>query len=74
MKEEKFLNHVGERYAIQTFFLKPMVKNLKFKVNFNSEKVVFLSKCRICEGDSYIGKKNTKFRVRFKNYESVHMS
>ena len=43
-------------------------------LNCNSEKVFYLLKCRICGEAPYLGKAKTKFRVRFNNYKSAHMS
>ena len=58
-------------------FLKAYGETLKIQSElliFNSQKVIFLFKCRICEEAPYVGKEKMKFRVRFKSYKSVHMS
>ena len=39
-------------------------------LNCNSEKVLYLLKCKVCS--SYVGKAKTKFRYRFNNNKSKH--
>ena len=51
----------GEEFKIQSGAL-----------NCNSEKVLFLPRCKICDDIPYVGKAKTKFRVRFNNYKSKH--
>ena len=53
----------GKTFKIQSGVLK-----------FNSKKVVYLLKCRICWEAPYVGKAKTKFRARFNNYKSAHRS
>ena len=53
----------GETFKIQSGIL-----------NCNSQKVVYLLKCRICGEAPYVGKAKTKFRARFNNYKSAHRS
>ena len=36
----------------------------------NSEKVLYLLKCKVCGEAPYVGKAKTKFRYRFNNYKS----
>ena len=43
-------------------------------LNCNSQKVVYLLKCRICGEVPYIGKAKTKFRGKFNDYKSAHRS
>ena len=38
----------------------------------DSEKVLYLLKCKICGEVPYVGKAKTKFRYRFNNYKSKH--
>ena len=38
----------------------------------NSEKVLYLLKCKVCGKAPYVGKAKTKFRYRFNNYKSKH--
>ena len=64
-------------YAIQTLLLpKPVVKHLKFQsgiFNCNSQKLVYLLKCKICGEAPYVAKaKKMKFRARFNNFKSTH--
>ena len=41
---------------------------------FNSQKVVYLLKCRICREAPYVGKAKAKFRARFRYYKNAHRS
>ena len=41
-------------------------------LNCNSEKVLYLLRCKICDDTPYVGKAKTKFRLRFNNYKSKH--
>ena len=38
----------------------------------DSEKVLYLLKCKVCGEVPYVGKAKTKFRCRFNNYKSKH--
>ena len=40
--------------------------------NYDSEKVLYLLKCKVCGGVPYVGIANTKFCYRFNNYKSKH--
>ena len=53
----------GDTFKIQSGFL-----------NCNSQKVVYLLKCRLCGEAPHVGKAKTRFRARFNDYKSVHMS
>ena len=44
----------------------------KGPLNCDSEKVLYLLKCKVCGGVPYVGKAKTKFRYRFNNYKSKH--
>ena len=44
----------------------------KGPLNCDSEKVLYLLKCKVCGGVSYVGKAKTKFRYRFNHYKSKH--
>ena len=60
-----------------TFSTKACAKNFKILIgalNYNFQKVVYLLKCRICAEAPYVGKAKTKFRARFNDYKSLHMS
>ena len=41
-------------------------------LNGNSEKVLYLLKCKVYGEAAYVGKAKTKFRYRFNNYKSKH--
>ena len=41
-------------------------------LNCNSEKVIYLLKCRACGKAPYAGKAKATFRYRFNNYKSKH--
>ena len=43
-------------------------------LNCNTQKVVYLLKCRICGEAPYVGKAKTKFGARFNNYKCAHRS
>ena len=38
----------------------------------DSEKVLYLLKCKVCGEVPYVGKAKNKFRYRFNNYKSNH--
>ena len=60
-----------------TFSTKACGKTFKIQsgiLNCNSEKVVYLLKCRICGEAPNIGKTKMKFRARFNNYKSAYTS
>ena len=42
--------------------------------HLNSQKVVYLLKCRISGEASYAGKTKTQFRAGFNNYKNAHRS
>ena len=42
------------------------------RLNCNSEKVLYLIKCKVSGEAPYVGKAETKFRYRFKNYKSKY--
>ena len=41
-------------------------------LNCNSEKVLYLLKCKVCGEAPYVGKAKNKLRYRFNNYKSKH--
>ena len=45
----------------------------KGPLNCNSKKVIHLSECKKCK-NPYVGKAQTKFRMRLNNYKSAHKS
>ena len=44
----------------------------KGRLNCDSEKVLYLLKCKVCGGVPFVGKAKTKFRYKFNNYKSRH--
>ena len=44
----------------------------KGPLNCDSEKLLYLSKCKVCGEAPYVGKTKTKFRYRLNNYKSKH--
>ena len=44
----------------------------KGPLNCDSEKVLYLLKCKVCSGVPYVREAKTKFRYRFNNYKSKH--
>ena len=60
-----------------TFSTKPCDERFKIQsgiLNCNSQKVVYLLKCRMCGEAPHAGKVKTKFRTRFNNHKSAHRS
>ena len=53
----------GEAFKIQSGTL-----------NYNSEKVLYLLRYKICDDTPYVGNAKTKFRLQFNNYKSKHRS
>ena len=53
----------GEVFKIQSGLL-----------NYNSEKVLYLLRCKIFDDTPYVGKAKKKFGLRFNNYKSKHQS
>ena len=41
-------------------------------LTYDSEKFLYLLKCKVCSEVSYVGKAKTQFRYRFNNYKSKH--
>ena len=63
--------------TINTFTTKACEEVFKIQsgpLNCNSEKVLYLLRCKICDDTPYVGKAKTKFRLRFNNYKSKHPS
>ena len=57
-----------------TFFSKAYGETFRIQggvLNYNSQKVVYFLKCRICRETSYVDKAKTKFRARF-NFIKAH--
>ena len=58
--------------AFTTESCKENFKIQKGPLNCDSEKVLYLLKCKVCSRVPYVGKAKTKFRYRFNNYKSKH--
>ena len=43
-------------------------------LNCNSEKVLYLLRCKLCDDTPYVGKAKTKFLLQFNNYKGKHQS
>ena len=50
------------------------IKSQSVPLNCNSEKVLYLLRCKICDDIPYVGKAKTKFCLRFNNYKMKHRS
>ena len=64
-------------YAIQTLSTKACGERFRIQsgtFNCDSQKVVYLLKCRIYGEAPYVGKAKTKFRASFNDYKSAHRS
>ena len=60
-----------------TFATKPCEEVFKIQsgsLSCNSEKVLYLLRCKIFDDTPYVRKPKTKFRLRFNNYKSKHRS
>ena len=77
------VNHVGKKTCLvcdsisttTTFTTEACQETFKIQkgpLNCDSEKVLYLLKCKVCGGVPYVGKAKTKFRYRFNNYKSKH--
>ena len=61
--------------TITTFTTETCQETFKIQngpLNCESEKVLYLLKCKICGKVPYVGKAKTKFCYRFNNYKSKH--
>ena len=66
-------------YVINTTTYKTKACGEVFKIqngplNCNSEKVIYLLRCKICDNTPYVRKDKTKINLRFNNYRSKHRS
>ena len=78
------LNHVGTVLAVCDHIITTNIFTIKscgevFKIqsgplNCNSEKILYLLRCKICDDTPYVGKVRTKFRLWFNSYKSKHQS
>ena len=66
------------QFIVNTDTFSPITTDETFKINkgplnCNSKKVIYLSECKKCK-NPYVGKAQTKFRMRLNNYKSAHKS
>ena len=66
------------QFIVNTDTFSPRTTDETFKINkgplsCNSKKIVYLSECKQCK-NPYVGKAQTKFRMRLNNYKSAHKS
>ena len=77
------VNHVGKKTCLvcdsisttATFTTEACQETFKIQkdpLNCDSEKVLYLLKCKVYGAVPYVGKAKTKFRYRFNNYKSKH--
>ena len=77
------VNHVGKKTCLvsnsirttATFITEACCETFKIQsgtLNWNSEEVLYLLKCKVCGGTPYVGQAKTKFWYRFNNYKSKH--
>ena len=67
-------NHIITANTFTTKAFGEVFKIQSEPLNCNSEKVLYLLRCKICDDTPYVGKAKTKFRLRFNNYKSKHRS
>ena len=65
-------NHITRTYTFTTIICGEVFKIQSGALNCNSEKVLYLLRCKICDDTPYVGKAKTKFCFRFNNYKSKH--
>ena len=66
------------KFIVNTDTFSPIATDETFKINkdplkCNSKNVVYLSECKKCK-NPYVGKAQTKFRMRLSNYKSANKS
>ena len=77
------VNHVGKKICFvcdsisttTTFTTKACQETFKIQkgpLNYDSEKVLYLLKCKVCNAVPCVGKAKTKFRYSFINYKRKH--
>ena len=77
------MNHVGKKTCLvchsistaTTFTREACQETCKIQsgpLTCDSDKVLYLLKCKFCGEVSYVEKSKTKFRCRFNNYKSKH--
>ena len=77
------VNHAGKKTCLvcdsisttTTFTAEACQETFKIQKgpsNYDSEKVLYSLKCKVCGEVPHVGKAKTKFRYRFNNYKSKH--
>ena len=66
------------QFIVNTDTFSPITTDETFEINkgplnFNSKEVIYLSECKKYQ-NPYVGKAQTKFRMRLNNYNSAHKS
>ena len=67
-------DHIITTNAFTTKACEEVFKIQSGPFNCNSEKVLYLLRCKICDNTLYVGKAKTKFCLRFNNCKSEHRS
>ena len=67
-------DHIIRTNTFTTKACREVFKIQSGSLNCNSEKVVHLLRCKICDDIPYVGKAKTKFCLQFNNYKSKHRS
>ena len=70
----KGTHQVCDHIVTTNTFITKVFKVQKGPLNYNSEKVLYLLRSKICDDTPYVGKAKTKFRLRFNNFKSEHRS
>ena len=70
MEELHILLTISTTMTFTTEASQEMFKIQKGFLNCDSEKLLYLSLCKICGEVPYVGKAKTKFCYRFSNYKS----
>ena len=65
-------NSISTTTTFTTEACQESFKILKSPLNCDSKKMLYLLKCKVWGGVSYVGKAKTKFLQRFINYKSKH--
>ena len=68
-RKMRIWSHLLKKFLMENFIFCAVLKFRVVPLNFDSEKFLYLLKCKICGEVSYIGKAETKFRYRFNNYK-----
>ena len=67
-------DHITTTNTFTTKACEEVFKIQSGPLNCNSEKVLYLLRCKICDDTPYVGKAKTTFRLQLNNYKSKHQS